>query len=472
MNEPIVESQPSLSNEAGACCSDQPRFASPTLPDLSVAFIVLTLALVVGTILHRQQIMYCVNDGSRLDTVYYLVQHGTYEFLPDSTVKWAVRPPKGMQGADGPISIPVLFTIDMIRVNGKYCSSKPPLFPTCLAGIAWLTQKITGITMHDNPWVIVRTLLIVCQVLPLAICLILLRRQVFLITDSPFARSFSVLAACLGTYLTPWVVTINNHVPAAALSMITLDAAIRIWYEGRREWYWFTIAGFFAALTAAFELPAGLLAVTLFVLLLIVDARKTLKFGLVAAIIPAAAALTTNYIVTGQLMPAYESWNRPGGFYDYPGSYWNSRMGIDALNEPWHVYLANMLVGHDGFFSLTPLLLVALLGIGIEMCRQGGRRLLAGIALGITAAVVCTYLYKTRNYGGGCMGLRWLFWVLPMWLIFLPVGVEIMSRCALRRACLYVCLAVSVFSVSFAWDHPWMSTWIRLLFRQWGWIDY
>jgi len=110
--------------------------------------------------------------------------------------------------------------------------------------------------------------------------------------------------------------------------------------SNRREWYWFALAGFFAALTATIELPAGLLAVALLVALLIKDARRTLGLGLIAAAIPTTVALYTNHVVTGQLMPAYEQWNKPGGFYDFKDSYWNHRTGIDAADEPWHVYLA------------------------------------------------------------------------------------------------------------------------------------
>ena len=29
---------------------------------------------------------------------------------------------------------------------------------------------------------------------------------------------------------------------------------------------------------------------------------------------------------------------------------------------------------------------------------------------------------KARNYGGSTQGLRWLFWLIPMWLLCLPAG--------------------------------------------------
>lgn len=451
--------------------SPEPQLARPSPQlDLSWLMILIIVGLISGVILYRPRLIDSPNDSSRWNTVYYLVEHGTYEYLPSANPDWAIR-------ASGPderslTDAPVLWTIDMICVDGKMYSSKPPLLPTVLAGLAWITQTVTGETFHANPRFIQRTLLLVFQVLPFAIMLVLIRRHVWRATESPFARHFALAVACFGTLLTPWLVTLNNHVIAAATGLIALDAAIRIRYEGRREWYWFAIAGFFAAFTASIELPAGLLAVVLFVALLIKDYKRALVAGLIPALVPTAAALYTNHLVTGQLMPAYASWNEPGGFYDYPGSYWNNRQGIDAIDEPKHVYVAHMLIGHDGFFSLTPILVVALAGLIIELYRRGERRLLAGTALGMTVVVMAVYTVRTNNYGGGCHGFRWLFWLLPMWLLFLPGGIEWFNRRAAGRYVLYALLLVSVFTVGYALDNPWSTNWMRLLLRSAGVIDY
>jgi hypothetical protein len=441
--------------------------------DLSWLLITVTVALLVGTILERSRIFYTVNDASRWDTIYYLVQHGTYEFLPlgkDQMPGWANRPP-GEPTRDDPGSVPVLWTIDMICVHGKLCSPKPPLLPTILAGIAWVTQKASGQTFQEHPLVIVRTILIVAQVLPLALALALLRRHVRRMTDSPFALNFTMAAACFATYLTPWSITLNNHVVAAWMGMIAVDAAIRVWYEGRREWYWFAIAGFFAALTAATELPAGLLAVAVMLALLVRDAKRALLAGAVAAAIPTAAFLYTNYLVTGGIRPAYQSKNVAGGFYDYKGSYWNNPKGIDAIHEPPGVYLGNILLGHDGFFSLTPVFLVSLMGMGSQIGRRGERALLAAGVLLMTAAVIAVYVKTTHDYGGGCQGFRWLFWVIPMWLLFLPAGAAWIDRAG-GRVILYWLLAISVFSTGYAFSHPWSDSWLRVVFHNAGWISY
>lgn len=483
-----MKTETTAMTQPASCPTDTVAFRRRSPVDYSGLLILVVVGVLCGIILQRKNLMDSPNDSSRWNTVYYLLQHGTYQYLPVRDVPWAVRGTK--DDSDLPLwDTPVLWTIDMIMVDGKLYSSKPPLLPTVLAGVGWCVQKVTGQTFQENPWFIQRALLILMQVIPFAIMLLILRRHLVRLAERaggaaeeeelekkagkmpvPQVAHFAMAVACFGTLLTPWIITLNNHVIAAATGLIALDAAIRIWFEARREWYWFTLAGFFAAFTASIELPAGLLAVVLFVALLAKDYKRTLIAGLLPAIIPTAAALYTNHIVTHQLMPAYESWNKPGGFYDFPGSYWNNRSGIDAINEPKYVYLAHMLIGHDGFFSLTPIFLVSLAGLVREW--TGRRKHLAWMVVGITATVIVVYTFKTNNYGGGCHGFRWLFWVVPMWLLFLPAGIAWFARTFAGRYLLYGLFFVSLFTVGFALANPWSTNWMRLLLRTAGVIAY
>ncbi len=439
--------------------------------DLTVPVIVFAVALACWTILTTERLFDSPNDSSRWNTIYALMEHGTYAFVRDPEPPWASRPTE-----DGPAgSAGVLWTIDMIRIDGRYYSSKPPLLPTCLAGIGLVASKLTGWTFHENPRAIERIILITAQVLPFALFLWLLRGRVFRMTSSVFVRNFTMACAALCTFLTPWVVTLNNHVLAACTGFFAVEAAMRIWYERRREWHLFALAGFLASFTAAIELPAGLLAVALFIGLLARDPRRTLLAGLTAAAVPACAALYTNYLVTGSFSPAYARFGVRGGPYDYPGSYWNNPQGIDALAEPRPVYLVHMLIGHEGFFSLTPIFLISAVGLAVHLRgRPGTCPALAGLTVGLFAAVVGVYTFTTNNYGGGCNGFRWLFWMIPLWLIFLPAGIERLGRSRGGQIAAHMMLAVSLYSAYFAMRdaNPWTHSWLRILFRQWGWIDY
>ena len=447
---------------------------APTTGHLPLLFLLLTGGLMIGTILHQKEPIQGDNDGSRWDTVYYLVEHGTYEFLPNHGAWWG-NPKPAL-----PRQIPPFKTIDMIDIrdaagHDHYYSSKPPFLPTIVAGLVLLIEKASlgHADFGVHPWFFTRTTLILVQVLPLLIAFSLIRRHALQNSDSPFVTEFCLATIALGTYLTAWATTFNNHVVAAATGMFALHALIRIWYDGRREWYWFTLAGFFAAFTAATELPAGLLAVTILGLLLAKDWRRTLIAGVPAALIPAALAIATNIIVTGRVLPAYTEVFKAGGWYDFPGSYWSQSFGIDALKEPKSIYVMHMLVGHHGFFSLTPVLIVALVGLFMNFKSRNDRRpLLAGMTLIITTIVIAVYAIKTNNYGGMCEGFRWLSWLLPMWLLLLPDGVRWLGRARAGRIFCLVALAVSLISMADALPRPWSDSWLQRLAEELHWINY
>jgi hypothetical protein len=59
-----------------------------------------------------------------------------------------------------------------------------------------------------------------------------------------------------------------------------------------------------------------------------------------------------------------------------------------------------------------------------------------------------------------------------MWLIFLPLGVEKVSRFLVGRVVCYLALAISMFSVGYALAAPWTYPWLQRLFTVFGWIDY
>ena len=86
--------------------------------------------------------------------------------------------------------------------------------------------------------------------------------------------------------------------------------------------------------------------------------------------------------------------------------------------------------------------------------------------------VIGYYLYKSDNYGGWTSGLRWLFWLIPLWLVFLPVGLEWKRDCRWFRRIAVACLLVSAASAFYATRNPWTRPWIHELLNQAGWIQY
>ena len=101
------------------------------------------------------------------------------------------------------------------------------------------------------------------------------------------------------------------------------------------------------------------------------------------------------------------------------------------------LYLFHMTLGHHGVFSLTPIFLFSAVGAArllwggsrsLTVLRGGGEPMaaVAWLTTVLTVVVLAFYAWnpKARNYGGSTQGLRWLFWLIPFWLLMLPKGVE------------------------------------------------
>jgi hypothetical protein len=239
------------------------------------------------------------NDRSRWATIRALVDHGTYQ-IDDVVFRDAEHTKRDREW----------YSIDVVRHKGRdgrehYYSSKPPLLATLLAGPYWLLQQLTGATLAERPFFVVRCLLILTNIVPLGIYFLLIVRLIERHGTSDWGRLFVATATCFGTFLTTFAVTLNNHVIAAVSAAIALYWALPIWREEDRRWRGFVVAGFFAAFTAANELPALSFAVALGGALLWRAPQRTLLAFVPAAGVVAVAALVTNYLAHGTWDPPY-----------------------------------------------------------------------------------------------------------------------------------------------------------------------
>jgi hypothetical protein len=484
------------------------------------------------------------NDRSRWSTIRALVDHGTY------ALDAVVLDRRGRFDKDWQ-------TIDMVRHRGRdgqehYYSSKPPLLTTLLAGEYWLIRRLSGASLAEQPLYIGRLMLILNNVLPLMVMLWVLSRLVERYGRTDFGRVFVMATAALGTYLTTFAVTLNNHLPAAISVLLASDAALRIVVERDRCWRWFLSAGLFAAFAAANELPALAFAVMVGAGLLWSAPARTLAAFAPAAAVVAAAFFGTNWVAHQSLRPPYAHrsdgpvlaelnvssagdlnagripaelydaagaagvelssqtvvqsasaderwvlWDPAGhdrlavvrageslelrawdNWYDYEKSYWTSgrATGVDRGEPSQAVYAFHVLIGHHGVFSLTPVWLFSAAGAAMLLARRNCE--LRGFALMtvlLTVVVLAFYISRPlidRNYGGVTNGLRWSYWLIPLWLIVLLPAADAIAA---RRRWQWLALALlflSVMSINYnplnPWSHPW-------LFDYWsyiGWIEY
>jgi hypothetical protein len=371
-------------------------------------------------------------------------------------------------------------TIDMVKHDGHFFSSKPPLGATLIAAVYWPIYRLTGATLGTHPYEIGRFLLVLFNLAPLVIYFLLLVPLVERFGTTDWGRIFVMAAAIFGTFLSTFVVTINNHLPAAVCVAMAVCAVAPIWFDGERRWRYFAMAGLFGALAAVSEFPAVAMLAAIAVLVFWQAPRPTLLGFVPATLIVLGVFFGSNWIAHGTLEPAYA--HRADDWYNYTyehngqqvKSYWQNPVGVDRGEPSLAIYAANVLVGHHGVFSLTPIWLLSAAGMAGWM-RRGPDRRLRWLAAGVAAiSLACLVFYvnqplMNRNYGGIASGLRWIFWLAPLWLLVMLPAADAMARRRWTRGLASVLLAVSVLSASYPTWNPWTHPWLMVFSQYLGW---
>ena len=105
--------------------------------------------------------------------------------------------------------------------------------------------------------------------------------------------------------------------------------------------------------------------------------------------------------------------------------------------------------------------------------RRRELRWAAGAVVAISAACVAFYLYagrrSNRNYGGMTSGLRWMFWLAPLWLLAMLPAADCLASRRWTRGLALVLLAFSVLSVSYPTWNPWTHPWLMVFSQYMGW---
>lgn len=432
------------------------------------------------------------NDRSRWCTIRALVELGTYE------IDEIVRQP-GWE------------TIDMVKHDGHLYSSKPPLLTTLLAGEYWVIHQLTGATLGTEPHAIGRFMLLTVNLLPLILYWVLLGHLAERYGRTDWGKLLVLATGIFGTFLTTFAITLNNHLIAAVCVMVTLVLFLRIWHDGSRSLGVFLLAGVAAAFAAANELPALSFLCLLGAVLLWRFPRQMLLGFTPGVLLIAAGFFGTNYAAHGILLPPYTQRAEDGeNWYEYEyerngrlvQSYWQNRQGIDLGEQSRAIYAVNSTVGHHGVFSLTPIWVLSLLGLGIillgrqqrsdlfsraapmsqeadsasgepdSLRKSIGREVAGGILL-LSAVCLAFYLSRPlidRNYGGITSGFRWMFWFAPLWLLAMLPAADLVAKWRWTRGLALVLLAASVMSVSYPTWNPWVHPWAWNFARWMGWM--
>ncbi len=460
---------------------------SRTQPRRLVGLIVIVAATAqsLGTAL-RMPTQLTANDISRYCTVWSLLERGTY----------AIDDCPWQKDTQDKVKKPAPFSREATPPEHFY-SSKPPLFATAMAGVIYPFRALTGVPLDatvpqprvtrnvekevagrrefvaETPppalWpayvLYFKPAIVLFNVVPFAFFLVAYARLLDRYAANDWSWFLALFSGAFGTFLIVFNSTLNNHSVAAYAAFFALDALARIVDdEGPARPRLYAAAGFFGAGCACNELPAALFGVLLFAILVAKNPRATLGYFAPAAALPIAAFLVTQYLAFGQFRPVYEEFGTRS--YTYEGSYWNTPLEFDYFNlhpESTALYLFHMTLGHHGVFSLTPIFAFSIYGCLRNLAdRARPLRAISGLTLALTVAMIAFYAWnpKARNYGGSTQGLRWLFWLIPAWLIVLPTGLEPGQDHKWPRRLALAALAVSMLTVGYALRSPWTNPWV------------
>lgn len=425
------------------------------------------LIIATAAVLHvlailRAEPLQSANDRSRWCTIWSLLERGTYQIDE-------IRQHPGWD------------TIDLVRVDGHFYSTKPPLMTTWVAGVVWCVCRCTGWTLLEQPQAVGAATLLFVNGVPFVLSLVLLARLLSRAAVSLPTATFVLSVAAFGTLISPFLTTLNNHTVAAVGVLVAACAWLRVATAAPRPSGWLTFAtwGAAASWTACHDLPSALVTVVMAWQAWRLDRRRTLVGFLPAAALPVLAFLAANYAATGHWKPAYADYGGPAYLFVHEGvpSYWVHPQGVDRNLDSPPVYVLHCTFGHHGVFSLSPWLLLA----ACSTCLGGASATLPRVwvsaarwTAGLTVATLLFYWTRTQNYnyGGVSCGLRWLLFLAPLWTLSLVPALERWRSQTWFRVVAVATLAVGMVSAWQPMGRPWQQPWLFQLLDRAGWIDY
>jgi hypothetical protein len=343
---------------------------------------------------------------------------------------------------------------DLIRVGSHYYSDKPPVLTALGAGLylpLWLAGQRLGRTPGE--FVIVNAVLVSGLVGAFSgLSVVGVRQLLQCAPIRPIASDLLALGFAFSSLLLSYGVTFNNHSVACGGLTYALALAALAPSAGRRVGR-FLVAGLLTGLAAATDLPAGGTLLASLAIWLAWQDRRVLPAFLAGSCGPLLLHAALQMSVTGSPLPA----EMTPRVFEYPGSYWLTEAGRWRETGPRWQFGLELLLGYQGWLTVTPALVFGLVAIAVIVNRRGDPlRPLAIVAGGSVLVLLAYYTWGVRrtDFAGQSFGTRHLLAVSPIVFAFAVIGLARL-RSRIAWALFLAAMAVGAVYAKAGLDDPW-----------------
>lgn len=344
-------------------------------------------------------------------------------------------------------------TQDKVLLNGKFYSDKMPLLSWMAAGAYGILRRFGGSLAPDC-----EQSAALCGYYPLTLVFVGLPASLLPVLAFDFARRqkasiaaalVSTIALGIGTMVLPYSLVLNHHLPAA-VSLFAAFYLLTTRAPENERWLWGV--GLLSALAVTLDPLAGFLSAALAVVVM-VRFRRSALFFLLGALVPLLVTAWLDFEIAGTIIPPYLI---PNG-YAYEGSAFPATVGGNGTPDDLPQYAFKMFLGAQGLYAYNPILIFALLGVGIAALTRLHALRVEAIACGIAFVLLSIYLAtRTGNLGGEAYGERWFVHAIPLlmgFILFVPPFAKPNRWFAMPL--FGIALLVSVFSSYQGAQNPW-----------------
>ncbi|QEH37999.1 hypothetical protein OJF2_65950 [Aquisphaera giovannonii] len=333
---------------------------------------------------------------------------------------------------------------DQVKIGPHLYSDKPPMLSAIAAGLYAPLHRVAGWKMsRPGDFSAVNAALVWGIVgLSSALALAGLRRLLGLSPVRPIVADLLTLAFGYSSLLLSYGVTFNNHSVAAGLITWAL-AIVATGARGARAWRGEFAAGFLAGLGATIDLPAGGFVTAALAVWLAARRRGLPLAYLIGCGGPLLAAAWLQLRTSGSPLPVEMN----PRLFDYEGSYWTTGPGRWVERGPRWRFGLELLFGPQGWLTVTPALLLGVIGAGWVASRRGDPMRPLGLVVLATILVLAGYYtwgVRRTDFAGLSYGTRHLLAISPATF---ALAVILVGRSRSKAVCAVLALLIAVGAV-------------------------